>query len=206
MADRHLRTAPQNLRSDRGAAFDSAQPIPSAAPRTPRHTSPRAPLAPLIRASKTHRFVARLSKAARIAILRITCPAPVLAHLLPYVPFQELTHSPPDRPAAPPPPAPHPPPPAANSKPPPSPPPPVPHPPNTPRPPTNPARSHPQFHPHHNRRRSVHHVLPPRHMQPKLPQHQPLVVHLKQRVALRVLRQHLQPKIRIRTLPIRINS
>src|SRR5260370_28740534 len=141
MADRHLRTAPQNLRSDRGAAFDSAQPIPSAAPRTPRHTSPRAPLAPLIRASKTHRFVARLSKAARIAILRITCPAPVLAHLLPYVPFQELTHSPPDHPAAPLPPATHSPPPASKSHPPASP--PAPEPPLPPPPkPHTPLHSH----------------------------------------------------------------
>src|SRR6185437_9111496 len=51
-------------------------------------------LTPLSRASKLHRYIASLSKAARIATTNITCSGPVPTQHLLYVPFQELTWSP----------------------------------------------------------------------------------------------------------------
>src|ERR1700733_2557488 len=102
---------------------------PAGAPQALEHSSAQEPLAPLSHASKTHRFVARLSKAARIAVLRITRHNPIPTYLLSHVPFQELTHLSPNPPAPPAPPAIPSPPPASESHPPPSPAAPAPQPP-----------------------------------------------------------------------------
>ena len=58
-----------------------AKPTLDVAPQPPEHTSAQAPLAPLPRVSKTLRLFARLSKAARIAILSITRSVPVAAQM-----------------------------------------------------------------------------------------------------------------------------